>query len=125
MWAAARTHANAHSTNMVNLDIVRTPITDVVADAHAIPFADASFDAVVSLAVYEHLAQPWIVTAEVERVLKPGGVLYVEAPFFEPYHPDPGDYFRYTIPGLRSMFRNFEEREVGVCNGPARCWPGR
>ncbi len=38
-----------------------------------LPFADASFDMVVSVWVLEHLPQPEVVFAEVARVLKPGG----------------------------------------------------
>jgi SAM-dependent methyltransferase len=108
----------SYAPNVVNIDVMRTETTNLLADAHTLPFKDASFDAVVAIAVYEHLARPWEVTEEIERVLKPGGHLYVEAPFLAPYHADPDDYYRYTIPGLRSMFRNFVEQETGVCNGP-------
>ena len=107
-----------YAANVVNIDVVPTHTTTVTADAHILPFANESFDAVVAIAVFEHLERPWIVTAEIERVLKPGGAFYMEVPFLQPYHADPGDYYRYTIPGLRSIFRNFEEREVGLANGP-------
>ncbi len=43
------------------------------APADELPFADATFDAVLSLDVLEHLQRPGIFMAEIARVLKPGG----------------------------------------------------
>jgi SAM-dependent methyltransferase len=40
-------------------------------------FVDRSFDAVFSRAVFEHLSDPQPVLAEVRRVLKPGGAMFV------------------------------------------------
>ncbi|MBN2760061.1 MAG: methyltransferase domain-containing protein [Rhodobacteraceae bacterium] len=52
--------------------------TQIVAgDALAMPFADASFDAVVSTSVFEHLPDPAQAAAEVARVLRPGGVAHM------------------------------------------------
>jgi SAM-dependent methyltransferase len=42
-------------------------------DAHRLPFAAGEFDAVVSLATLEHVANPAVVLAEVHRVLRPRG----------------------------------------------------
>lgn len=77
---------------------------DVVIDAHKTPFEDNSFDSLACLSVLEHVAKPWIVAAEIERILKPGGKCMIFVPFILPYHKDPEDYFRYTIPGLASLF---------------------
>ena len=41
------------------------------------PFSGKSFDAVLSHAVFEHLARPLAALAELRRVLRPGGVLGV------------------------------------------------
>ena len=46
-------------------------------NAQTLPFADASFDAVVSTSVFEHLKQPDRAAAEVARVLRPGGVAHM------------------------------------------------
>jgi ubiquinone/menaquinone biosynthesis C-methylase UbiE len=54
----------------------------VVGDAHPITEALGSrrFDAVFSLFTFEHLLMPWQVAGEINRVLKPGGLLYVRDP---------------------------------------------
>lgn len=49
----------------------------VPGDAQALPFADASFDAIVSTSVFEHLPNPAAAAAEVARVLRPGGVAHM------------------------------------------------
>lgn len=67
------------------------------------PFSDASFDYVLCNAVLEHVANPVFVLREIQRVLKPGGVVYVGVPFLQPYHPDPEDYRRYTQAGLKHL----------------------
>jgi SAM-dependent methyltransferase len=47
------------------------------ADGAALPFADQSFDAVVSLQVLEHVKHPRRVVEEIARVLKPGGKFFI------------------------------------------------
>jgi SAM-dependent methyltransferase len=49
-------------------------------DASHLPFADASFDAVLSIEVLEHLFLPLNALVEMRRVLKPDGVLIVTTP---------------------------------------------
>jgi SAM-dependent methyltransferase len=46
-------------------------------DAYALPFADASMDAVTCERVFQHLDDPSRVTAEIARVLRPGGRVVV------------------------------------------------
>ncbi len=46
-------------------------------DAKKMPFADGSFDAVMSNSIVHHIPTPFAVLAEMARVVKPGGVLFV------------------------------------------------
>jgi ubiquinone/menaquinone biosynthesis C-methylase UbiE len=89
---------------MIKLDIdPSTAGVDVVADAHHLPFRSASLDVVYSIAVLEHVRQPWVVAGEIARVLKPGGHVALELPFLNIIH-DQHDYFRFTDKGIRSLF---------------------
>lgn len=45
-----------------------------------LPFADESFDIVTLMAVLEHLDQPECMVNEIDRVLRPGGVLLLTVP---------------------------------------------
>jgi SAM-dependent methyltransferase/uncharacterized protein YbaR (Trm112 family) len=105
-------------TDAVSFDLRRADGVDLVADAHAIPLADGSVDVVVVQAVLEHVMDPGRVVGEIERVLRPGGLVYSDTPFLQPYHADPTDWQRFTLPGHRLLFHAFEEIESGTTGGP-------
>jgi 2-polyprenyl-3-methyl-5-hydroxy-6-metoxy-1,4-benzoquinol methylase len=67
---------------------------DIVSDITGIPEPDASFDAVMCVEVLEHLPDPLCALRELARLLKPGGILIVTAPFCSLTHYSP--YFFYT-----------------------------
>jgi SAM-dependent methyltransferase len=90
--------------NVVNLEIVPYPTTDVLGVGECLPFRDNSFDAVFSLAVLEHVRDPFACAAEIARVLKPGGELYCAVPFLQPLHGYPHHYYNMTHQGLRNLF---------------------
>jgi 2-polyprenyl-3-methyl-5-hydroxy-6-metoxy-1,4-benzoquinol methylase len=50
------------------------------AEANRLPFASGKFDAVVMLEVIEHVGDETPVLAEIRRVLKPGGLLFLSTP---------------------------------------------
>lgn len=97
-------HYISPDIKMINLDInPDAPGVDIVADAHRLPFDDASIDIVYSIAVLEHVKKPWVVASEITRILKPGGHVALELPFLNVIH-DTEDYFRFTDKGIRSLF---------------------
>jgi uncharacterized protein YbaR (Trm112 family)/SAM-dependent methyltransferase len=104
--------------NVVNLDIGLFDNVDVVGDGHHLPFLDYSFDGVVIEVVLEHVREPEKVISEIHRVLKRGGYVYSVVPFMHPYHGYPGDYRRFSIEGVESLFHGFEREELGVLRGP-------
>lgn len=58
----------------------------VLGDTHALPFRDETFRFVLSLAVLEHVRNPWIALHEAYRVLCTGGMFIGSVAFLEPYH---------------------------------------
>jgi hypothetical protein len=44
--------------------------------------------------------------------------LYVSAPFIHPYHASPDDFNRWTMSGLKHLFKDLEVVESGVRSGP-------
>src|SRR6478735_1475966 len=66
-----------------------------------LPLADGSIDCVLSTQVLEHVEDPRLYLAEAYRVLKPDGSLILSTHGNWPYHPDPTDFWRWTVDGLR------------------------
>ncbi len=90
---------------------------DVVGDIHALPLADNSVDGVICRSVLEHVERPWDAMREIRRVLKPGGLAFVQVPSIFPYHARTGvgaypDYWRFFESTIRLMSRGFEKVTV-------------
>jgi SAM-dependent methyltransferase len=80
-----------------------------VASVTALPFADASFDAVVSADVICQVDNPAVAVAEFFRVLRPGGTVVINVPAYMwmwSYHDDSCQTKRrYTRPEVAALFR--------------------
>lgn len=106
------------SIRVIAFDIYRTERTQFLADAHALPLADATVDAVVIQAVLEHVLHPETVASEIWRVLKPDGLVYAETPFMQQVHEGAYDFTRFTESGHRYLFRRFDMIRSGTTAGP-------
>lgn len=91
---------------LIGLDIHPGCNVDVVGDAHMLGrfFRERSLDAVLSSSVLEHIQAPWLVAAEINRVLKIGGLVYHQVPGAWPGHAQPNDFWRFSAEALRVLF---------------------
>ncbi|HBB66164.1 MAG: hypothetical protein A2049_04990 [Elusimicrobia bacterium GWA2_62_23] len=64
---------------------------------------DASFDCIVCTQVLEHLKRPYMGFREFQRILKPGGKLFLTTHLCFEEHMIPYDYFRFTRYGLKEL----------------------
>lgn len=78
---------------------------DFYYDGNTLPFEDASFDAIFSSEVFEHIFNLPQIIKELHRVLKRGGTLFFTCPFVFPEHEVPVDYARYSQFALKDLLQ--------------------
>ncbi len=88
----------------IGVDMVAGPGVDtVLAYPYEFPYRDNLFDLVVSTSCLEHDPMFWRTFAEMARVVKPGGFIYVSAPANGPYHGHPGDCWRFYADAPKAL----------------------
>jgi len=90
----------------VGVDRLQQSHAALLAAADELPFADGSFDGVMCTEMIEQSPRPWRLIAELARVLRPGGRLYLTAPFDWHFVDEPYDYFRFTTHGVRALLND-------------------
>lgn len=76
---------------------------------------DESFDLVICCSVLEHIPRFWLAAAEIQRVARRGGMIWIGVPSVWPYHPSDahaalgnvnfgGDYWRMNHSSLPVLF---------------------
>jgi SAM-dependent methyltransferase len=108
----------AKGIDVVGTDVFPSGITQIVSDAHRLPFADESFDGVWVQAVLEHVLEPGTVVQQIHRVLRPAGVVFADTPFMQQVHMGAYDFTRFTLSGHRWLFRRFTQIDAGISGGP-------
>ncbi len=69
------------------------------------------FDAIICLAVLEHVYDPFVAINNLRKMLKKNGVIYGYAPFLYHYHAPEDlsfqDFYRFSKDGLAYLFKDF------------------
>ncbi|KKP36084.1 MAG: Methyltransferase type 11 [candidate division TM6 bacterium GW2011_GWF2_32_72] len=77
---------------------------DYVSDICSIPVKDSSFDVILCTEVLEHVPMPIDALQEMARILKPGGRLFLTAPFTAGQHQLPFHYYSGFAPAWYKHF---------------------
>jgi SAM-dependent methyltransferase len=84
------------ASHYIGLDVMAAKGVDVVIDPDAaLPLASATADAVVTSSAFEHDVCFWNTFLELVRILRPGGLLYLNAPSNGEFHRYPLDCWRF------------------------------
>ena len=113
--AGMRGHLGALAGRVETLDLNDFgDYPDILGDACS-PFPswmEGRYDAVIALAILEHVYDPPAAVANFRRALKPGGRLFLYVPWIWRYHAPPDlmfqDYQRLSRDGLAYLLRDFD-----------------
>jgi hypothetical protein len=60
------------------------------------------------MSVLEHSRRPWLLAANLQRLLKRRGSIFLTVPFVWRFHAYDSDYYRFTAEGVRVLFPDVE-----------------
>ena len=104
-------HLFPDARTYIRSDLAPRPgLTDVVSDAMALPFPDATFQCAVATEVLEYVQRPQALASELHRILVAEGIAVITVPFSFQEH---GDYWRPTRRALGDLFREYSS--VRIC----------
>lgn len=99
------------------LDMRSGPGVDIVHDMERPLMRAQLYGHIECTSVIEHTPRPWLMCAEIENLLRPGGSLYFHAPFIWRWHGYPADYWRITHQALPVLFPNINWIRVEYIDG--------
>jgi SAM-dependent methyltransferase len=95
----------------VAVDVLPTLLVDVIAKGEQLPIRPDTFDVVLATQVFEYFPEPRLVSQEIHRVLKPGGVLIMSVAAVAPRFVE-DEHWRYMRSGLCSILSSFSQVEI-------------
>jgi SAM-dependent methyltransferase len=95
-------------------DTSPSPRATVVADLQqADDLPDGAFDTIICTHVLSAIRDVWRATAELHRLLAPGGLLLCTVPsILQKYAPHPKDYWRFTKDSMAEVLSDFSRVEL-------------
>lgn len=138
-----------YGRNFIAVDLYdKRDCIDMRCDLTRTPFENSTFDFIVCAAVLEHVKNPFACIAEMTRILKPDGEIYLEVPFVQSYHPfkgwangdkimqgetfdlpkdenHGGDYWRFTPQGIFELAKPLVPIKIILINEGGISYYGR
>ena len=94
------------NSTFVSLDSDRLAGADVfLEDPYTFPVESESLDIVISSSCFEHSEMFWLTFNETMRVLKPGGLFYLNAPSAGQWHRYPVDCWRFYPDSAKALVK--------------------
>lgn len=110
------------NADYIGFDFYEGENVDIVGDVHRLSsyfIEQEKFDLVFSTAVFEHLHMPWVAATEIQKILKVGGIVFIETHFSFSSHERPWHFFQFSDMGLRALFNDslgFDLIDSGMSN---------
>lgn len=95
-----------HAAEYLGADIEAGVDVDLVADVHYLSATVGveQFDVIISCSTFEHFKYPHRAAHEVMKVLRVGGLIFIQTHQTFPLHAYPYDYFRFSREALAGLF---------------------
>lgn len=94
---------NEENWKYIGIDIRKGENVDIVLeDPYKYPFDNSSIDVIISGNTFEHIEYPWKAFEEINRVIKPGGLICIIVPSFGGKHEE-FDAWRILPDGMESL----------------------
>jgi SAM-dependent methyltransferase len=122
-WRSLITRRFGSRTSFVGIDLFEGNNVDCVADicgglrALKGKLGEEPFDLVLCRHVLEHTRHPARAARNIERVLRPGGFVYLATAWSQAFHATPDDYWRFSARGLMLLFGRLEIVSSFYCGG--------
>jgi len=124
---SVRKHYFSNADGYVGFDFHSGENVDVVGDAHELSrlLDENSFDAVFCFSVFEHIAMPWKLVIEINKILKPGGMLFIATHPCWPPHELPWDFWRFQPEAFNVLLNSKTGFQLEQCfqGEPAKIIP--
>lgn len=95
-----------YPTEYVGVDLEPGGGVDVVADLSesTAGLEEGKFALVIACSVLEHVKNPKAMAESMQRLVRPGGSIFISVPWVWRYHNYPDDYWRFSWAGIHALF---------------------
>lgn len=98
----------------IGLDMSAGPNVDIVCSGETTPFEPGSVDVIISSSNFEHDDCFWMTFLEMCRIVKVGGLIYINAPSAGKYHGFPVDCWRFMADSGKALVKWADRHEYNM-----------